>query len=272
MADAKFRRDAGAAEGTINLELASLSHFFTIATTEKWLPAASGPVIKKKTPKLKPMIALSSAESAALLAAAAGDQDPDSFVFIAAGLFSAMRHGEILRTEYREIQFERCILYIPEAKAGAREQPITPQLAAILRKRQQSAEDKEGYIFPPKRPGKLKSKHRRSMRAAFKRVAIAAGLNPRRITRNTLRRTAITTLILAGTPLPRIQKISGHKTIAMVTRYFHLYVAHVHDAVAHLEIDLPSALAQLQVVPDSSVTPELHAAVTMELNFSRKRT
>jgi hypothetical protein len=63
-----------------------------------------------------------------------------------------------------------------------------------------------------------------------------------------MRHTAITRLVKAGVDLPTIQRISGHKTLAMVLRYTHIYGEHLDEAVAKLE-----------QVP-APTTHELHAA------------
>jgi len=50
-----------------------------------------------------------------------------------------MRHSEILRARFEHLDLERHRLFVPDAKAGMREQPITPQLADILRKEREMA-------------------------------------------------------------------------------------------------------------------------------------
>ena len=268
---AKKRRDAGAAEGTINNELATLSHLFTIAVDAKWISRDVRPAIKKTTATLKPMVTLSPSQCSALLTAAKCDVDPDVFTFAAFGLNTAMRHSEILRVAYREINFDSRIIHIALAKAGAREQPITIQLADILKARRDSANDKQGFIFPPARPGRLKSKHRNSMAGAFKRVVKAAGLDPKRVTPHTMRRTAITNLILAGVPLPTIQRISGHKTLIMLLRYFHLYGAHVHEAASNLEVEISFNDSAVEAALLGTTTRELHPVAMETLTGKRAK-
>jgi integrase len=50
-----------------------------------------------------------------------------------------------------------------------------------------------------------------------------------------MRHTAITKLVEAGVPLPTVQKIGGHKTLAMVSRHTHLSDRHVDSAMEALE-------------------------------------
>ena len=59
--------------------------------------------------------------------------------------------------------------------------------------------------------------------------------NPREVTRHTLRHTAITHLVQSGVDLPTVQRISGHKTLAMVARYSHQSGEHISAAMGLLE-------------------------------------
>ena len=130
-------------------------------------------------------------------------------------------------------------LFIPKAKAGAREQPITAELAAILRRERAMADDQDGWIFPAARKQLAKIGHRTRMDRPFRRAVKAAGLDPAEITPHVMRHTAITKLVQAGVDLSTIQRISGHKTIAMVQRYTHLTDSHVDRAIAALGRTLP---------------------------------
>jgi integrase len=60
-----------------------------------------------------------------LLDAAVQDQFPHIYPFIVIGLGTSMRRSEILSIRLEHIDLDRCVIFIPHAKAGAREQPIT---------------------------------------------------------------------------------------------------------------------------------------------------
>ena len=145
------RLDAGASYGTINLELATLSHLFNSAIEWEWLKTR--PCKIRLLPRTQGrIIALTDEEANALLQAAVGDDDPDCGLFVAFGLNTAMRHREILRARFDWLDFDKLRLFIPRAKGGRREQPITPQLADMLRRERESRADKQGWIFPSPRP------------------------------------------------------------------------------------------------------------------------
>jgi site-specific recombinase XerD len=68
----------------------------------------------------------------------------------------------------------------------------------------------------------------------FKDAVVRAGLNPKHITPHVLRHTAITNLVQSGTDVATIQKISGHKTLAIVMKYVHVHGKHIDEGIAAL--------------------------------------
>jgi integrase len=59
-----------------------------------------------------------------------------------------MRHSEILAARWDQLDLAKLRLYVPHAKAGQREQPITPELAQILVREREMRDDRAGWIFP----------------------------------------------------------------------------------------------------------------------------
>lgn len=93
-----------------------------------------------------------------------------------------------------------------------------------------------------------KHAHRQTMSEQFRRAVKRAKLDPEKVTPHVLRHTAITGLVKAGVDLPTIQRISGHKTLAMVLRYTQLTDDHIDKSVAKLDAAFSDAF-----------TPKLHA-------------
>jgi integrase len=248
------RLDAGASNGTINLELGTLSHLFNKAVEWKWLkaPPCKIAMLAKSQGRI---IALTDEQADALMRAAVADEDPDCWLFVAFGLNTAMRHREILQARFDHLDLGTRRLFIPQAKAGDREQPITPELAEILAKEREMRDDQEGWIFPSPRPTTSSTGHRDRMHKSFRRAVKAAGMDPEVITPHVMRHTAITKLVKAGVDLPTIQKISGHKTLAMVLRYTHVHGDHIDRAIAAIGRALPEPRANK--TPDAA-TPKLH--------------
>lgn len=241
------RKDDGAAEATINRELSTLSHFLNRCLEwgwAKWKPA----IIKGQEPRKK-ITVLDSAQADLLVQAALTDHDPDVWLFVIIGLNSGMRHSEILRIRWDEIDFSRRRIFVSRAKAGERTQPIPSYLAERLKKEWVSLGSPEGYLFETTRSD-AKSPHRLDMAKPFQRAVKSAGLDPVKVTPHVLRHTAITSLVQGGVDLPTIQRISGHKTLAMVLRYTHLADDHVDRAVEKLSANLTG-----------QPTPKLHTIV-----------
>jgi integrase len=233
-------------QATVNRELATLSHAFKRMVEWKWVKAEDCPKILKGEEPRKKIVVLSEEHAAALMRAAVADQDGYLWLFVAFGLNTAMRHSEILRVRYDQVDFDARRIFIPRAKAGEREQPITPALADMLRRQQKMEADPEGWVFPP-RTSRAKKEHRNSMAQPFQRAAIRAGLLPEKVTPHVMRHTAITRLVRAGVDLPTIQRISGHKTLAMVLRYVHIHGQHIDSAISAID----NAFAD-------AITPGLH--------------
>ena len=248
----------GAAVGTVNREMATLKHMLRDAVKAKDLKAVPCTFAMLAEPQGRTTI-LSAAEADALMQGAIGDQDPDIWLFVAFGLNTAMRHREILRARFDEIDWSRGRLHIGKAKAGGREQPLTPALVEILRKERQQRVDQDGFIFTP-RSSTAKHGHRMSLSKPYARAVKRAGLDQTKVTPHTLRHTAITRLVEAGVDLPTIQRISGHKTLAMVLRYAHVSGSHIDAAMAALDRTIPEPVASDRNTAQTQLTQELHTA------------
>lgn len=96
-----------------------------------------------------------------------------------------------------------------------------------------------------------KTGHMSTMTRQFERVVVRAGPNPNQVTPHVMRHTAITRLVQVGVDIPTIQKISGHKALAMVLRYTHVDGSHIDAAIDVWSLAVPGK------APDT-VTPKLH--------------
>lgn len=247
----KKRLSAGASQATVNREFSTLLHMLNRAVEWKWMQRDRVPKVEKPREARKQIRVLTEEQSRALMNAAKADQDGRLWLFVAFGLGAAMRHSEIMRVRYENVDFATRRIWIDKAKAGEREQPITPYLAEVLEAQRNMEEDPAGWVFPARPVVNPKKKadqgHRRDMRVAFERAVRRAGLNPDKVTPHIMRHTAITRLVQAGTDIPTIQKISGHKTVAMVLHYTHVHGVHIDNAISALDIGSSGA-----------ITPELH--------------
>ena len=244
----KHRLDQVAKQATVNRELSTLSHMMNRMVEWGWIKNSDRPEIKKGAEPKKKIIVLNPTMAADLYQGAAADQDSLTWLFVVIGLNTAMRHSEILRIRWEDVDFEQRRIHLEKAKAGQRTQPISKSLTTMLLHERSQREDKTGWVFPSKKADTT-FPHRRTMHRQFQRAVIRAGLDAHQVTPHVMRHTGITQLVKAGVDLPTIQKISGHKTMSMVLRYVHLSDQHIDEAMAAIDTGV-----------FDQITPKLHTA------------
>lgn len=226
----KLRSDEKAKPATINRELTVLSHIFTKAEEWKWIDYRPVKVKRLKVEESR-LIYLTAEQAERLVTAATHDQNPHIYPFVVIALETGMRRMEILRMKRADVDSARRLVFIPEAKAGMREQPITSGLADYLKRYIDSLNTDSEWLFPCATSA---TGHTVAIEKAFRRVVADAGL-PANVCRHTLRHTAITHLVQSGVDLPTVARISGHRTLAMVARYAHANGEHIQAATDKLE-------------------------------------
>jgi integrase len=230
----KERLEKGAKPATVNREIGNLIHFYSMA--EEWGWVTQKPCrFKMLHVDNRRMECLTKDEAMRLLNVAQADRNPQIYLFIALGLETSMRSSEILSLRLEHIHLAQRQLFLPKAKAGARVQPITANVARLIEHYLQCRPVKSEWLFPC--IGALPSQTGYTTRIGdpFKRVVIEAGLDPKRITPHVLRHTAISNLVMAGVDIPTIMNVSGHKTVQMVMRYSHQNNQHIQGAMNALE-------------------------------------
>jgi integrase len=208
---ARERANAGAQPGTINREISTLGHLLNRAFEWGWMDKAPPRLRRLEEPEGR-TVALTEDEIARLLEAARIGPDPDLWLFIQIALGSSMRHSEILGMKWADIDFTNRRLFVPKAKRGARTQPLSASLVAILEREGAMRRDPDGWLFPIRhRRTANPDGHMYEMRRQFQDAVRRAGLDPRAITPHTLRHSVITSLVQSGADLATIQAISGHR-------------------------------------------------------------
>lgn len=217
--------------GTVNRELAALSHLFSKAIEWGWIDRRPA-TIKRFKEEQGRITYLSIDQIKHLIECAKQDQNAQIYPFIIIGIETSMRRMEILSIRREHINLQQRTIYIPKAKGGSRLQPITQHLAEFLESYMIALPKGSEWLFPSVA---AKEGHTADIRKPFRRAVIAAGLNPDEVVRHTLRHTAITHLVQAGVDLPTVKRISGHKTLIMVERYAHQNGEHIKAAMDKLE-------------------------------------
>jgi site-specific recombinase XerD len=208
---------------TVNRELATLSHLLNKAVEWGWIERPPAKIRKLKEDNGR-IVFLTAAQAESLLEAAKADQNRQIRV--------ANRNAQVGDPDHSARKHRSRCAFDSQAKAGARTQPISADLASFLADYLETLPKGTPWLFPS--IGALHG-HTVDVRKAFVRAVTSAGLDPKQVVRHTLRHTAITHLVQAGVDLPTVKRISGHKTMAMVERYAHQSGAHIADAMEKLD-------------------------------------
>lgn len=129
---------------------------------------------------------------------------------------TAMRAEECIDTaKWGGVDWDNCILHLEDAKAGAREVPLSPRAIEILKSMGPSADPDE----------KIFGISYEALKAAWRRTCERAGIE--NLNLHDLRRTAATRMGLKSGNLFIVQALTGHKTLAMVKRYVNVGAADV---------------------------------------------
>jgi integrase len=199
----------------------------------KWkMIATPFPMIELCKERNERQYVISEAEERRLLAAALADGSPYIWLFIKFGLSTSLRHSELLRARFENFDPERRRLLIQVKGGRWRRQPLPQSITDILVKERQMAQDPQGWIFPSARST---TGHVVSMRAAFSRCVVAAGMNPTVVVPHIMRHTAVSRLAAIGADIKTIQEFSGHESLAMVMRYAHAQDRAVDAALDRLD-------------------------------------
>lgn len=141
---------------------------------------------------------------------------------ILVALYTGLRRGEILRLCWPDIDFGKHRLSVRKSKTKAGKREV--YLNSMLHQQFLSLSQREQgeWVFPsPARfqtPGQP-DRHIADVKNAFRRAVRLAGI--KKITFHQLRHTFCSRLADAGIPLPVIQKLAGHASITMTSRYTH---------------------------------------------------
>jgi integrase len=222
---------------TINRELAVLSHLFNKAVEWGWIDRRPAKINRFSEGQGR-ITYLTVEQVSRIVECAKADANAQIYPFIVIGLETAMRKSEILSIRKEHIDLQRRVIYIPKAKAGAREQPITEHLVEFLTAYAGALQAGNPWLFPS--PG-AKTGHTMVVRKAFRRVVSAAETGSGSDPPTHAAAHGHHALGSGGVDLPTVKRISGHKTLAMVERYAHQNGAHIQAAMDKLQARLKLA-------------------------------
>lgn len=128
--------------------------------------------------------------------------------------------------KWSDIDFQNCIVAVTDTKNGERRDiiPMSQRLKAVLTSVPRPVAD-NSPIFRNLKTESAFGRIDRSFKMALRKA------NIKDFTFHDLRHTYASWQVMAGTPLATVQKLMGHKTIAMTLRYSHLSPDHVRETV-----------------------------------------
>jgi len=239
----KEMTDKGQSSRSIEYALAVIRQVFN---TAKRLGVFDGepPTAKVKKPKVDNgrMRFLTHEEANALLEALE-KKSSDVRDITLLSLHAGLRFGEIAALTWQDVDLDKGVLTIRDAKAGSRYSFLTDQAAKMLKNRTQG--EPSDYVFP-KRTDKKKTENKKMTKIShtFFRTVDELGMNngiddPRlQVCFHTCRHSYASWLIEEGTDLYTVQKLLGHKTNVMTQRYSHLSENKLKGAAQTLSIAL----------------------------------
>jgi integrase len=149
-------------------------------------------------------------------------------------LHTGMRRGEILGLTWKDIDFKRNLVRVEKSKNGEKRSiPMSQTFCDALKGIK--VRDISGKVFPV---------GVRSLRVAYAQALEKAEIKDFHF--HDLRHTFATRLVQNGVDLYRVQKLLGHKNIAMTQRYAHHYPESLRSSVEVLDACYKSATSREQ--------------------------
>ena len=214
------RRKEGKQPATVNREFALLRHMLRKAVEWDYLSVSPARTVKPFKESPGRVRYLSDSERERLLGACSGMLK----AVVLTALLTGMRKGELQGLTWDDVDFERREITLKRTKNNeVRVIPIGKDLLPVLH-RLHNERPYSHYVFskPDGRPYG-------NWRKAFTTACRQTGIKDFRF--HDLRHTFASYLAMAGHSAFTIQRLMGHKTIAMAQRYTHLSQAHIRAAV-----------------------------------------
>lgn len=203
-----------------------------------------------RKPKKLPMV-LSSKEVLRLLRAAPSLRDK---LLIGLMYATGARVSEVVRLQWRDIDFERNIVAIREGKGRKDRQVMLPMSFRAILERLSIQSALDGFLFPSTERGRYLSP-RTVQRVVHRARAIAA--IPKDVTPHSLRHAFATHLLENGTDIRFIQKFLGHERLETTTLYTRVARLPEARATSPLDVAANEALGRTNKPLESGMAPAL---------------
>ncbi len=141
---------------------------------------------------------------------------------------AGLRVTELVSLPVAGVQFDRCVVLVRGKGGKERVVPLgDPALKAVeawlpARKKMLGEKRTSPYLFPSAKAGKAAPMTRQRLFQLLKELALAAGLDPKRLSPHVMRHAFATHLIEHGADLRSVQSMLGHADIATTQIYTHM--------------------------------------------------
>ena len=214
----------GKSHNTVRLELALLSHLYTIAIREWRLGLIANPVAAVRKPSVTGgrNRRLTQDEEVRLLDGCAQLSNPMLDWMVRLALATAMRAGEIETLRTSQVDIARRVVRLSITKNGsARTVPLSRAAVEVLEQAlNHPVRPLEIDLLFWGEPGRDGRRRRYEFRSVWQRLLKRLGIEGLRF--HDLRHEAISRFVEAGLSDQEVAAISGHKTMQMLKRYTHL--------------------------------------------------
>lgn len=247
------------AKQTVNNQLTLLITMLNLAVDLGWLNRR--PKIRKHQVRLfsEDYRWLRTTEELDRFLRAARDEGTNVFALYCTAAFTGMRLSELAVLRWDSVSLDRRLITVHRGRWGptkgrdVHHAPILDPLLPVLRSWRLACAS--GLVFP-NRAGNSYDSSARIFNATLHRVLDAAGFPKlqrrgklrRYITFHDLRHTFASRWVLHGGDIFRLQKILGHKTIALTMRYAHLEPSAFADDYARLGDAEPGRIATVHEI------------------------
>lgn len=218
------RLEEGLSNNTVRLELAFLSHLYTVAIQEWGMGLAFNPVanIRKPSPSEGRNRRLAPEEELRLFEALEQHSNPMLCWVAKIALYTAMRQGEILSLTRSQVDLSRRIVRLSDTKNGdSRTVPLSDRALDVFNLALSNPIrpiDTDLIFFGE--PGKDKKRKPYIISKVWIAAVRKAGLDNFKF--HDLRHEATSRLVEAGLSDQEVSSITGHKSMQMLKRYTHL--------------------------------------------------
>lgn len=227
----RSRQEAGIGPNSVRLELALISHLYTVARSAWGMESLVNPVPLAKTARRKLPSGrdrrLRDDEEARLLAAAEA-YGGEIVRIIPWSIETAMRRGEIAAMRWEHLDKKHRVLLIPEAKNGTpRKVPLSTRALAALKGLKKRKDDSRVWSMESESISQAFERARDRARVTYeqergKRKAKPDARMLMDLRFHDLRHEATSRLFELGLNPVEVAAITGHKTLQMLKRYTHL--------------------------------------------------